>query len=163
MLLLVLALLFPGPCLLSLPADGPVVRGFAPEGLYGGHWGIDIAVDLATPVRTAASGVVTFSGNVAGNETVTVHHGGGVRTSYSYLTARYVTTGQAVAAGTILGASGRDHGIESVHFSLRLGARYADPLSSCGTVGPPSAALRLAPTFATYPVSRAPRSSRRDI
>ncbi|MFH1103397.1 MAG: M23 family metallopeptidase [Actinomycetota bacterium] len=150
-------------CLLGPPADGPVVRRFAPDGLFGGHWGIDVGVAEGTPVRAAASGVVTFSGTVAGNQTITVHHGGGVRTSYSYLTLRRVAAGERVAAGAILGASGVDHGIPAVHFSVRVGDRYVDPLATCRGLGSPSAGLHLAPTIATYPVPRAPRPARRDL
>ncbi|MFQ5948287.1 MAG: M23 family peptidase, partial [Acidimicrobiia bacterium] len=63
---------------LAAPVGGPVIRAFAPVGAYGGHWGIDFGVEVGTTVRTAAPGEVTFAGTVAGNRTVTVHHGGGV-------------------------------------------------------------------------------------
>ncbi|MEX1208620.1 MAG: M23 family metallopeptidase [Acidimicrobiia bacterium] len=124
-------------CLLGLPADGPIVRGFAPEGLYGGHWGIDITVAAGTPVRAAAAGVVTFSGQVAERASVTISHGGSVRTSYSYLSRRSVAQGQQVAAGEIIGLSGVDHGLEAIHFSLRLGDRFLDPVrAGCGPLNP---------------------------
>jgi len=158
--MVLLATLLSVSCLLGLPADGPVVRGFAPQGPYGGHWGVDVAVDPGTPVRAVAAGVVTFSGSIAGNQTVTVSHGGGVRTSYSYLSARYVTGGHRVAIGGAVGASGVDHGVAAIHFSLRVGDRYVDPLASCRT---PSPGLRLASAVASYPVARAPRSSRRNL
>lgn len=124
-------------CLLGFPADGPVVRGFAPEGLYGGHWGMDIAVAVGSPVRAAAGGVVTFSGQVAGRASITISHGGSVRTSYSYLSSRSVAQGQHVGAGEVIGRSGVDHGVEAVHFSLRLGDVYLDPAGAgCGSVSP---------------------------
>jgi murein DD-endopeptidase MepM/ murein hydrolase activator NlpD len=124
-------------CLLGLPADGPIVRGFAPEGLYGGHWGIDIAVAPGTPVRAAAGGVVTFSGQVGGRASVTISHGGLVRTSYSYLSLRSVAQGQHVGAGEIIGLTGVDHGLEAIHFSLRVGDRYLDPMrAGCGSLNP---------------------------
>ncbi|MEX0826001.1 MAG: M23 family metallopeptidase [Acidimicrobiia bacterium] len=124
-------------CLIGLPADGPVVRGFAPEGLYGGHWGIDIAVPAGTSVGAADAGVVTFSGQVAGRASVTISHGGSVRTSYSYLSSRSVAQGQHVRAGEIIGLSGVDHGLEAIHFSLRLGDRYLDPMrAGCGSLSP---------------------------
>lgn len=124
-------------CLLGLPGDGPVVRGFAPEGLYGGHWGIDIAVPVGTPVMAAAGGIVSFSGAVAGRASVTIEHGGSVRTSYSYLSHRSVTHGQRVGAGEIIGLSGIDHEVEAIHFSLRLGDLYLDPgQAGCGYLHP---------------------------
>ena len=133
---MVIAALFVS-CLLGLPADGHIVRGFAPEGLYGGHWGIDIAVAAGTPVRAAAAGVVTFSGQVAGRASITISHGGSVRTSYSYLSRRSVAQGQYVGVGEIIGLSGVDHGVEAIHFSLRLGDGYVDPMrAGCGPLNP---------------------------
>ncbi len=148
-------------CLLALP-EGPVVHGFAPAGPYGGHWGIDVAAEAGTPVRAAAAGTVTFSGVVAGTQTITIHHGGGVRTSYSYLTERAVVAGDRVAAGAVIGTSGIDHGTAAIHVSLRIGDRYVDPEAACH-LGPPGLGVRLAPGLTTYPVGRAPRSSRRDV
>jgi lipoprotein NlpD len=123
-------------CLFSAPVDGPVVRPFAPQGAFGGHWGIDLAVPVGTPVRSIAPGVVTFSGEVALRASVTVDHGGGVRSSYSYLTTRSVAVGQRVSAGTVLGTSGIDHGIAALHLSIRVGGRYVDPASLCALLRP---------------------------
>ncbi len=113
-------------CPFHRPADGPVLRPYAPQGDYGGHWGVDIAASPGSPVVAAAAGTVTFSGRIAGRLSVTVLHGGGVRTSYSYLGAALVAPGSAVAAGTAVGVGGVDHG--AVHFSLRIGDRYVAPL-----------------------------------
>ncbi len=70
------------------PVDGVIVRGFAPVGRFGGHWGVDFKADPGTPVTAAGGGVVTFAGSVAGRLSVTIAHGGGLRTSYSYLDTR---------------------------------------------------------------------------
>ncbi|MBU1226185.1 MAG: M23 family metallopeptidase [Actinobacteria bacterium] len=109
------------------PVDGEVVRGFAPQGAYGGHWGIDLAARVGTPVVAVGPGVVTFAGPVAGRLTVTVLHGGEVRSSYSYLSEIAVGTGDRVAAGTVLGRSGLDHETAALHLSVRIGDRYVDP------------------------------------
>ncbi|MFQ5947660.1 MAG: peptidoglycan DD-metalloendopeptidase family protein, partial [Acidimicrobiia bacterium] len=61
-----------------------------------------------------------------------VHHGGGVRTSYSYLSAVRVGVGQRVAPGAVIGRSGADRGVPALHFSLRLGGRYLDPAPNLG-------------------------------
>jgi murein DD-endopeptidase MepM/ murein hydrolase activator NlpD len=143
-IVLILALI-PGPCLLGLPADGPVVAPFAPVGAYGGHWGIDLAVPVGTPVRAAADGVVTFSGEIAGRSSVTIHHGGGVRTSYSYLASRAVAAGAPVTRGEIVGMSGLDHSTPAVHFSLRIGDRYLDPAAAVCRPTTPEVGIRLAP------------------
>ncbi|MDP2624474.1 MAG: M23 family metallopeptidase, partial [Actinomycetota bacterium] len=123
-LLLVAAL--GGPCVFDLPVEGPIVRGFAPSGAYGGHWGIDLAIPDGSPIRAAAPGVVTFSGEVAGRSSITIHHGGSVRTSYSYLSLRAVGTGDHVGRGQVIGSSGVDHGVAAIHFAVRIGERYID-------------------------------------
>lgn len=133
---LLLALAVAGPCLFGPPLEGPVVRSFAPQGAYGGHWGIDIAAPPDTPVKPIAPGVVTFSGQVGGRLSVTVHHGGGLRSSYSYLSSTLVTAGDRVGRGTVIGTSGFDHGIAALHLSLRVGHRYVDPAEMCRALHP---------------------------
>jgi murein DD-endopeptidase MepM/ murein hydrolase activator NlpD len=98
---------------------------------------------VGTPVRAIAAGVVSFSGEVAGRASVTVDHGGGLRSSYSYLTTRSMTQGQRISSGTIVGTSGIDHGIPALHLSLRVGPLYVDPAKACGVLAPADA-LRLA-------------------
>lgn len=129
---------------LTEPVRGPIVGGFAPVGQFSGHWGVDWAVSAGTEVGAAGAGTVTFAGRVAGNLTVTVAHGGGLRTSYSYLSALTVRRGEQVGRGTVLGRSGVDHSREALHFSARLGSTYIDPvpLLRCLRVGP-SRSLRL--------------------
>ncbi|HEX5630830.1 MAG TPA: M23 family metallopeptidase, partial [Acidimicrobiia bacterium] len=132
------------PCLLAAPVSGPVVAGFAPQGYYGGHWGVDLAVPEGSPVGAAAAGTVTFAGSVAGMLTVTVNHGGVVRTSYSYLSSVAVSAGDRVARGTVVGASGMDHDRAAVHWSLRVGDVYVDPRAACRLAGDTAPAVRLA-------------------
>jgi len=155
-LILALAPLAPA-CPAIPPVPGVVVRPFHPEGTYSGHWGVDLEAATGTPVRAVAAGVVTFAGPVAGRLSVTLHHGGGVRTSYSYLTVISVVGGQLVAAGAILGASGVDRGAEALHLSLRVGRAYLDPgrWLDC-RLAPPAAAGHLAPALPPYasPVRR---------
>lgn len=136
----------PGDCGAFLrPVPGSAVRPFAPEGSYGGHWGIDLEAEPGSAVRAAASGVVSFAGLVAGMQSVTVHHGGGVRTSYSYLSSVMASPGP-VARGSVVGLTGVDHDVSALHFSLRIRDRYLDPMLvlRCNAVVPASA-LRLLP------------------
>ena len=60
---LIALVIFPGT---ARPVPGDVVREFAPQGAYAGHWGVDLAAEAGTPVRAARDGVVTFAGPVAG-------------------------------------------------------------------------------------------------
>ncbi len=160
-----LALLVPaGDCPgLALPGAGEIVRGFAPIGRYAGHWGIDIAAAPGNPVTAADNGVVTFAGDVAGVLSVTVHHGGGLRTSYSYLESIGVAVGQPVGRGSTLGLSGVDHENPAIHFSVRVGDQYQDPGVWLGCFAAPSPGLSLVPVPGAYPAQRATRHPRRDI
>ena len=72
---------------------------FAPVGRYEGHWGLDLAARYGSPVRAAGAGIVTFAGSVAGMRSVTIDHGGGLRSSVSYLSEILVETGMRVVAG----------------------------------------------------------------
>ncbi len=99
------------PCgFLVMPVQGPIVRDFAPVGRFAGHWGVDIAVAEGTVVGAPGPGVITFAGSVAGRLSVTVDHGGGIKTSVSYLGSIAVTYGVRVAARHVVGRSGVDHG-----------------------------------------------------
>lgn len=145
-----------------LPPVSAVVETFEVRGLYTGHWGVDIASPMGADVRVVEAGVVRFSGVVVYNSTVSVDHGGGIVTTYSYLASRSVSAGDYVAAGSVVGVSGLHDGAEAYHFSLRLGGRYVDPyiLRSCSRA--PSRGLYLAVGGSTYPEDRA-RNIRRNI
>ena len=167
LVLVIVAAAMPGGCqtLLGRPVSGDVVRPFAPVGRYGGHWGVDLAAPIGTPVRASAGGTVTFAGSVAGVRSVTVHHGGGLRTSYSYLSAIDVRSQQVVRSGRVLGESGLDHGRAALHWSLRSGDEYRDPLAATGCGYRPFL-VRLAgalPPALAYSSARAARHSRRNI
>ena len=133
----------------SWPVTGPVIRGYdPPDSPYGsGHRGIDIAAAVGTPVLAAESGVVSFAGPVGGRLFVSVDHGSGVVSSYSYLSLVQVRKGDLVARGATLGRSGSGHaGVTPahLHFGVRVEGAYADPMAF---LGPPSVVslIRLAP------------------
>ncbi|MCP3974843.1 MAG: M23 family metallopeptidase [bacterium] len=129
-------------------------------GSYGGHWGIDYDVALGTPVGAAGAGTVTFVGSVAGMLAVTLDHGGGLKTSYSYLSSVDVGVGSRIASGDTIGRSGLHHTIEALHFSTRLDGTYQDPRRWLRCLKSPSAALRLS---SAYPFGRATWHPRRDV
>jgi hypothetical protein len=115
------------------PVDGPVVRPFvAPIAVYAaGHRGVDLAAAPGTPVRAANDGTVSFAGTVAGSLHVVVAHAGGIRTSYSYLASADVHTGDPVRRGQVIGhagGSGEAHEPGVLHFGVRVGDRYVDPM-----------------------------------
>jgi murein DD-endopeptidase MepM/ murein hydrolase activator NlpD len=119
------------------PVSGRVIRFFeAPATPYSaGHRGIDIAVPFGTPVHSSAAGTVTFAGFVAGSMFVTVDHGDGIRTTYSFLSGISVSRGQAVKAGEVLGFTGHGHldvATPHLHFGARIDGVYVDPLLLLG-------------------------------
>lgn len=118
----------------AVPLYGVLQRVFdAPPDPYApGHRGVDVAAPTGSPVHASAPGVVSFAGSVAGNLTVTVDHGSGLLTTYSFLGTTQVTRGQALQQGHVLGTVGRGHpGSElpaHVHLSARRDGFYFDPL-----------------------------------
>ena len=88
-------------------------------------------------VRAAAAGTVVFSGAVAGSLYVTLDHGGGVVSTYSYLQRISVRAGADVARGQVIAIVG-----ERLHFSVRVDGSYADP---AGFVGVRRVRVRLVP------------------
>lgn len=111
-----------------------VVRGWEPPATpYGpGHRGVDLAAPTGTPVRAVAAGRVSFAGRVAGRGVVSVELAGtGLRTTYEPVHAS-VRTGDKVAAGAVVGsveAAGAHCGGVCLHWGLRRGESYLDPLS----------------------------------
>lgn len=123
------------------PPSG-VVRPFdAPEHEWGaGHRGVDLVAPEGTGVRSPGPGVVTFAGQVARRGVVVVTHPDGLRTSLEPVAAS-VPVGTAVAAGSAIGVVERSRADgdgatpnhcaprSCVHWGVRRGERYIDPLS----------------------------------
>lgn len=139
---------------LALPSDVLIVAPFAPIGRYAGHWGVDIAMSAGSDVAVVGPGIVSFAGPVAGRRSVTVDHGGGIRTSYSYLAGVAVAAGQVVGVGATVGTVGVHSGRGAFHLSLRIGSTYVDPLvlQRCSAV--PEPGLWLEAISRGYPVTR---------
>jgi murein DD-endopeptidase MepM/ murein hydrolase activator NlpD len=143
----------------STPVDGPVVRRFeAPASAFGpGHRGVDFGAPPGTAVRSAGSGVVAFAGPVGGRLVVVVAHPGGQRSGYAYLARLVVTGGQPVERGAVLGFSGGTgpgHPAGVLHFSLREGGEYVDPLRRLGLEGGSIHPSSASPRSAGHPAPR---------
>ena len=147
---------------IGIPQDVTIVRGFAPIGRWAGHWGVDIATREGSPVQAIGDGVVRFAGTVVHNRTVSIDHGGGLVTSYSYLGEVALRKGDRVVRGTIVGESGIHNQEEVFHLSFRVDGRYIDPMKIGRCRNGPSAGLYLAAEPSTYAIGRA-RDSRRNI
>jgi murein DD-endopeptidase MepM/ murein hydrolase activator NlpD len=121
------------------PVVGPVIRAFdPPDTPFGsGHRGIDIAVAAGSPVRAPAAGTVTFAGPVGGRLFLTIDHGGGLESRYSFLAALIARRGDAVSAGQVVARSGTGHAgdlVPNLHFAVLLLDAYVDPLDYLGPV-----------------------------
>jgi murein DD-endopeptidase MepM/ murein hydrolase activator NlpD len=131
------------------PVEGPVLRGFdPPDSPYGsGHRGIDVAAAPGTPVRAPADGTVTFAGPIGGRLFLTIDHGGGVESTYSWLDALTVRRGDRVVRGAIVASTGWGHTgatIPHLHLGVKVDDVYVDPLDHLGAVSV-GAFIRLAP------------------
>lgn len=120
--------------LLPVAAPATVLTPFRPPATaYGpGHRGVDLALAVGGPVRSAGAGIVTHAGPVAGRGTVTVQHADGLRTTYEPVTAS-VRTGQVVGAGQSIGVLEAGHVSCAPASCLHWGARlpdgsYLDPM-----------------------------------
>ncbi len=137
------------PTAWTWPVVGPVIQPFdPPEDPYGsGHRGIDIAVPVATSIVAPADGVVTFAGPVGGRLFLTIDHGGGVGSTYSWLTSMLVRKGDVVVRGQPIALTGWGHPnapIPHLHFGVKLNDVYADPLAYLEPA-PIGGLIRLAP------------------
>jgi murein DD-endopeptidase MepM/ murein hydrolase activator NlpD len=120
---------------LTLPVAGPVTSPFGARtspttGAQEFHEGIDIGAAQGTPIRAAASGTVTFAGQMSGyGNVVIVQHAGGLQTRYAHQSAMSVTAGQTVAAGEVIGAVGATGEATGphLHFEVRLNGVAVDP------------------------------------
>ncbi|MFE8964447.1 M23 family metallopeptidase [Streptomyces iakyrus] len=115
-----------------------VLRGWEPPAtVYGpGHRGVDLAAPAGTPVRAVTAGRVSFAGRVAGKGVVSVDLTGTgdppLRTTYEPVTAT-VEKGEEVDPGEVIGtvAASGSHcsAAPCVHWGLRRGEVYLNPLS----------------------------------
>ncbi|MEU9092672.1 M23 family metallopeptidase [Streptomyces sp. NPDC048428] len=142
------------------PLEGrpPVLRGWEPPATeYGrGHRGVDLGAGRGTQVLAAATGRVSFAGDVAGRGVVVIELAGTgdppLRTTYEPVRP-LVTKGDEVTAGQVVAvmADGASHCASGcLHWGLRRADAYLDPLSLL-----PPALLRRGPSR-LLPVSGVP-------
>ncbi|WP_217230840.1 M23 family metallopeptidase [Streptomyces anulatus] len=142
-----------------------VVRGWEPPtGPYGpGHRGVDLAAGPGARVLAATDGLVSFAGRVAGRGVVAIEVAGSgsppLRTTYEPVRA-LVEEGASTRAGQPVGVleEGPFHCAEGcLHWGLRRGEAYLDPLSLL----PPSL-LRRGPSR-LLPVFGVPEADHRPV
>lgn len=119
-----------------MPLEGRLSSSFGWRDISVGgnrfHGGIDLAVDLGTPVTAALDGVVVRSGWVgAYGYAVYIEHGDGLQTRYAHLNELLVAVGDSVRQGDVIaraGSTGASTG-PHLHFEIRVKGQAVDPLT----------------------------------
>jgi murein DD-endopeptidase MepM/ murein hydrolase activator NlpD len=126
-------------------SPGPqVVEGFdPPDQPWGpGHRGVDLLGHVGQAVHSSLAGTITFAAPLAGRGVVVVDHGG-VRTTYEPVRASVElgdVVGRGEVIGTLQGAASHCFPRACLHWGLRQGETYLNPLTLVGA-GP----IRLLP------------------
>lgn len=116
------------PCWVP-PVAAPVIDPFRRPACRWcpGNRGVKYGSGSGAPVRAVASGIVTFSGRVAGTGYVVVRHVDGIRATYGGITEPFRPEGSFVAVGATIGTTE-----DNLHFGLRDHDDYLDPTPHLG-------------------------------
>ena len=114
--------------LFAWPIVGAITQGFTSK-----HRAIDIGAPYGSQVYAARAGVVLSAGwaETGYGYTVIINHGDGYQTLYSHLKGAWVSKGQRVARGQLIGevgSTGNSTG-PHVHFEIRVNGVRSNPLS----------------------------------
>ena len=134
------------------PVAAEVIDPFRPpdQPWLAGNRGLEYDTAWGVAVGAIGSGLVVFAGPVAGHLYVTVLHGDGIRSSYSYLSVLTVAVGDRVVGSQIVGYTSD----VPFHLGARFAGEYIDPASLFGTeVG--AASVFLVPTRGAPPIAGA--------
>jgi murein DD-endopeptidase MepM/ murein hydrolase activator NlpD len=105
--------------------DAPIVEPFVAAPCpycAGGHRGVEYDVSPGTAVRAATSGVVTFSGVVAGTRYLVVLGDDGLTATYGMIVSATRSVDERVGTGHVIARTG-----SRFYFGLRRGDTYIDP------------------------------------
>jgi murein DD-endopeptidase MepM/ murein hydrolase activator NlpD len=113
------------------PVNGTVISNFGSTVTGGRNDGINIATTMHAPIRAAASGTVTYSGNELkdyGN-LVLIKHADGYVTAYAHAERLLVNRGDSVSKGQVIGYAGETGDVTSpqLHFEIRHGTAPVNP------------------------------------
>lgn len=101
-------------------------------GVYSHHTGVDFACPTGTPIYSALSGTVVFTGtsNVYGHYVIVKHHDG-YQTLYAHMSKILAKKGQYVDQNTklgLVGSTGQSTG-PHLHFSVYKNGKLIDPMT----------------------------------
>jgi murein DD-endopeptidase MepM/ murein hydrolase activator NlpD len=108
------------------PVVGQITQGYSEK-----HPALDLGAPYGSPVYAAQAGTVTHSGwaRTGYGYTVILDHGEGMQSLYSHMKGAWVTVGQKVERGQLIGevgSTGHSTG-PHVHFEIRVGGKRVDP------------------------------------
>ncbi len=132
---------------IQMPAHGPITSGFGMrhhpiDGEWKQHNGIDIGVQVGTPIKPIQDGVVVFSGEQNGyGHVVDVDHGNGLVSRYAHLSERLVEAGDPINAGQPVGLSGQTGKATGPHLHLEV-MKHGEPVDPMGFLPSHSIAQR---------------------
>ena len=139
-----------GPCWIA-PVVGTVTDPYrGPACVWcPGNRGIEYEVTQDSIVRAVAAGVVTYTGQIAGERYLVVELASGWRLTYGRIASTSLSAGDVVVTGSIVARTS-----DRFFFGLRIDDAYADPAPYLGTeVG----RRRLIPTDGRPPRPAPPR------
>jgi hypothetical protein len=112
------------------PAEGPVTSEMGPWHTLGIDIGLEADVD--SPIQASSGGRVTFAGGEVTEEFgyhVIIDHGNDIETLYGHMSELFVSEGESVRQGQVLGLGGST-GVSDgkhLHFEVRSGKARVDP------------------------------------
>lgn len=117
------------PFLINRPFVAPVGRYAA------GHRGVDVSARVGQPVTAPGPGAVVFAGRIAGRWVMSIAHPSGLaplppgswRTTYEGVRPD-VPVGRQVTAGDVIGTFVGGGHASGLHWGLKNGPTYLDPL-----------------------------------
>lgn len=122
------------------PVQGRVIADFGAAAGGERNDGINIAVSDGEPIRAAADGVVTYSGNELKNygNLALIKHDGDYVTAYAHADRFVVERGDHVAKGQVIGYAGSTGDVTSpqLHFEIRRGTHGEKPVNPRPLLGP---------------------------
>lgn len=109
------------------PASGILTQGY-----WYGHRAIDIGGSVGTAIGAADGGYVSFAGwtDIGYGYLIVIDHGNRYRTYYAHLSNVFVSEGQPVVAGQVIGAMGSTGNSTGphLHFEIRYDNYPTNPL-----------------------------------
>ncbi len=105
------------------PISGTITSRFGAKSSIrvSNHTGLDIGAPIGTPVKAAASGIVTFAGFKGSyGYLLVISHGNGTETYYGHCSKLYASVGQNVSQGEVVAAVGNTGNSTGPHLHLEI-------------------------------------------